>query len=183
GEALLPSGCSGFYRADMLAEIGLFDEEFFAYADDVDIGLRARLAGWECSYVPTAKVYHKYSASSAAHSPFKAFLVERNRIWVLFKYFPVELILLSPVFTLLRLMLHFFGAITGRGASGKFSEQHSVFKALTIILKAWRAAFVSLPNIVKQRIANSRLRRLGRIEFYRLLCKFGISAREVALKE
>lgn len=182
-EAFFPSGCAGLYRREMLDEIGLLDEEFFAYADDVDIGLRARLAGWRCTYVPTAKVYHKYSASSAAYSPFKAFLVERNRIWVLLKYFPIELIFLSLFFTLLRFTVHFFGALTGRGASGKFSEQHSIFKALAILLKAWRAAVASLPSIVKQRIANSRLRRIGRLEFYRLLCRFRISAREVALKE
>jgi GT2 family glycosyltransferase len=182
-EALFPSGCAGLYRADMVAKIGLFDEEFFAYADDVDLGLRARLAGWGCTYVPTAKVYHKYSMSSSAYSPFKAFLVERNRIWVLLKYFPLELILLSPFFTLLRLIIHLYGAATGRGASGKFSEQHSVFKALSILLKAWTAVFLSLPDITRRRLANSRLRRIGRIDFYRLLCKFRISAREVALKE
>ncbi len=183
GEALSPSGCAGLYRGEMLAEIGLFDEDFFAYADDVDIGLRARLAGWGCRYVPSAKVYHKYSASSAAYSPFKAFLVERNRIWVLFKNFPLELIILSPFFTLLRLIIHLFGAITGRGASGRFSEQHSVFKALAILLKAWCAAFVALPSIFKQRLAASRLRRLRRAEIYRLLCTYRLSAREVALKD
>ena len=96
GEALFPSGCAGLFRKEMLDEIGLFDEDFFAYADDVDIGLRARLAGWKCVYVPSARVYHKYSSSSSAYSPFKAFLVERNRIWVLLKYYPVELILASP---------------------------------------------------------------------------------------
>ncbi len=181
-EAFFPSGCAGLYRREVLTKIGLFDEEFFAYADDVDIGLRARLAGWGCQYVPSAKVYHKYSASSAAYSPIKAFLVERNRIWVLFKYFPPELILLSPVFTFVRLLVHFFGAITGKGASGKFSEQHSILKALTILLKAWWAAFLGFHRIFTQRHAISRLRRIGRVDFYRLLCMFRLSAREVALK-
>jgi len=183
GEAFFPSGCAGLYRREMLTEIGLFDEEFFAYADDVDIGLRARLAGWSCRYVPSAKVYHKYSASSAAYSPFKAFLVERNRIWVLLKYFPLELILLSPVLTFVRLLVHLFGAVTGKGASGKFSEQHSVFKALAILLKAWWAAIAALPHIITQRRAAAQLRRLSRLDFYRLLCTFGISVREVALKD
>jgi hypothetical protein len=167
----------------MLDEIGLFDEEFFAYADDVDIGLRARLAGWECRYVPTAKVYHKYSASSSAYSPFKAFLVERNRIWILLKYFPLELIAVSPWFTFLRLLAHWYGAIMGKGASGRFSEQHSVLQALTILFKAWGAALMGLPHIVKQRLADSGLRRISRPAIYRLLYEYRLSIKEIALKD
>jgi GT2 family glycosyltransferase len=182
GEAFFPSGCAGLYSREVLTEVGLFDEDFFAYADDVDVGLRARLAGWGCQYVPSAKVYHKYSASSAAYSPMKAFLVERNRIWVLFKYFPPELILLSPIFTLVRLFVHLFGAITGKGASGKFTEQHSIYKAMTILFKAWWAAILGFHRIFAQRHAISRLRRISRLDFYRLLCMFRLSVREVALK-
>jgi GT2 family glycosyltransferase len=183
GEAFFPSGCAGLYRKEMLDEIGLFDEEFFAYADDVDIGLRARLAGWGCQYVPTAKVYHKYSSSTEAYSPFKAFLVERNRIWVLLKYYPVEMILASPCFTLLRLVTHLFGAITGQGASGKFSRQHSLLRAASILCKAWGAALKGMPRILKQRKAFSPIRRLGRSDLYKLFCKYRISVREIALKE
>ncbi len=161
-EAFFPSGCAGLYRRKMLDEIGLFDEAFFAYADDVDLGLRARLAGWQCIYVPSAKVYHKYSASSSAHSPFKAFLVERNRIWVLLKYYPIEMIVISPFVTLTRLLVHLYGALTGKGASGRFSEQNSVLQAMAILLKAWYSALSALPGIIRQRRAFSKLRRIGR---------------------
>jgi GT2 family glycosyltransferase len=183
GEALFPSGCAGLYSRAMLDEIGLFDEEFFAYADDVDIGLRARLAGWGCSYVPGARVYHKYSSSSDAYSPLKAFLVERNRIWILLKYYPVEMILVSPCFTLLRLLAHLLGAVTGQGASGRFSRQHSVFQAIEILFRAWIAALKGMPGVLQQRRAFSRKRRLGRIALYRLFCMHRISVREIALKE
>jgi GT2 family glycosyltransferase len=183
GEAFFPSGCAGLYRREMLNEIGLFDEAFFAYADDVDLGLRARLAGWQCVYVPSAKVYHKYSASSSAHSPFKAFLVERNRIWVLLKYYPIEMIMISPFSTLMRLLIHLYGALVGRGASGRFSEQNSVSQAVAILLKAWCSALSALPSIIRQRRAFSKLRRIGRRELYRLFYQFRISAREIALKE
>jgi len=183
GEAFFPSGCAGLYRRKMLDEIGLFDEEFFAYADDVDLGLRARLAGWQCLYVPSAKVYHKYSASSSAHSPFKAFLVERNRIWVLLKYYPVEMILISPFGTVARLLFHLYGALAGKGASGRFREQQSIFHAMAVLLRAWYSAFSALPNIIRQRRAFSKLRRIGRCELYRLFREFRISAYEIALKE
>jgi GT2 family glycosyltransferase len=182
-EAFFPSGCAGLYRREMLDEIGLFDEEFFAYADDVDLGLRARLAGWQCIYVPSAKVYHKYSASSSAHSPFKAFLVERNRIWVLLKYYPIEMIVISPFVTLTRLLVHLYGSLTGKGASGRFTEQNSVLKAVAILLKAWYSALSALPDIIRQRRAFSKLRRIGRRELYRLFREFRISAYEIALKE
>src|SRR5260370_21202229 len=46
--ALLPSGCAALYRREMLDEIGLFDESFFLYCEDTDLGLRARWAAWEC---------------------------------------------------------------------------------------------------------------------------------------
>jgi GT2 family glycosyltransferase len=182
-EAFFPSGCAGLYRGAMLDEIGLFDEAFFAYADDVDLGLRARLAGWQCIYVHSARVYHKYSASSSAHSPFKAFLVERNRIWVLLKYYPVEMILISPFVTLTRLLVHLYGALTGKGASGRFSEQNSVLQAAAVLLKAWWSAFSALPDIIRQRRVISKLRRIGRRELYRLFFTFRISAYEIAMKE
>ena len=70
---------------------------FFAYGEDVDLGLRARWAGCDCFYVPAAVVYHKYSATTGTYSPQKAFLVERNRLWMLFKNFPVADILLLPL--------------------------------------------------------------------------------------
>jgi len=182
-EAFFPSGCAGLYRRELLNSTGLFDEEFFAYADDVDLGLRARLAGWGCIYVPSAKVHHKYSSSSSAYSPFKAFLVERNRIWVLLKYYPWELIAVSPYFTAKRLLLHLFGAVAGKGASGKFSEQHSMFHAFGILIKAWFSALKALPRVLRQRRAFAPVKRISRSELDVLFRTYSISAREIALKE
>jgi GT2 family glycosyltransferase len=183
GAAFFPSGCAALYSRDVFDDVGLFDEEYFAYADDVDLGLRARLAGRRCVFVPTARVYHKYSASSSAHSPFKAYLVERNRLWVLLKYFPCELILASPYFTFKRLALHFYGALAGRGASGRFAEEHSLFAAFGILLKAWGGALLRLLPVLRHRRAFMRRKRIPRKELYRLFRAFGISAAELALKE
>jgi len=182
-EALFPSGCACLYRRKMLDETGLFDEDFFAYADDVDMGLRGRLAGWGCRYVPEAVVYHKYSSSSSAYSPFKAFLVERNRIWVLLKYYPFELVLASPYFTLKRLILSLYGALSHQGASGKFVDQNSLGTALWILIKAWAAALVGMPKVLRQRRAFGRLTRLRRKDFYHLHRRFSLSTYEIALKE
>ncbi|MGC1454969.1 MAG: hypothetical protein WA946_07235, partial [Nitrospirota bacterium] len=95
----------------------------------------------------------------------------------------VEMILISPFATLTRLLVHLYGALTGKGASGRFSEQNSIFQAMAILLKAWYSALSALPDIIRQRRAFSRLRRIGRRELYRLFRKFRISAYETALKE
>jgi GT2 family glycosyltransferase len=182
-DVLLPSGCAALYRRLLFDELGLFDEGFFAYADDVDIGLRARLAGWGCKFVPKAVVYHKYSASSSPYSPMKAFLVERNRLWVLLKYYPFDLVLVSPYFTGKRLVLSLYGALTGKGASGKFTDQNSLGKAVLILFRAWCAAARGMPEILRQRRAFQSKKQLGRMAFYRLHQRFSLSASEVALKE
>ena len=54
-QVMLPSGCAAVYRRDMLDEIGLFDESFFLYCEDTDLGLRARWKLWECVYVPEGR--------------------------------------------------------------------------------------------------------------------------------
>ena len=66
-EILFPSACSALYRKDMLDEVGYFDEDFFAYGEDTDLGLRGRLAGWKAFSAPNAIVYHHYSGSTGRY--------------------------------------------------------------------------------------------------------------------
>jgi GT2 family glycosyltransferase len=183
GEVLSPSGCAGVYRNEMLDEIGLLDETFFAYGEDVDLGLRARWAGWGCHYVPDAVVYHKYSATTGTYSPQKAFLVERNRLWILFKNFPLRDILASPIYTGYRYAMHFRGAVSGKGSSGRFAQDHSAWRLFGIILKAECAGLSGLPGVLGQRMRIRRNRKIGAGEFRDLLRRFSMSAREVALKD
>src|SRR5262249_42508418 len=70
-EALLPSGSAALYRRAMLDEIGGFDEDFFLYCEDTDLGLRARWAGWKCWYTPDAVVHHRYSHTAGRASILK----------------------------------------------------------------------------------------------------------------
>jgi hypothetical protein len=183
GEVLSPSGCAGCYSRRMLDEIGLLDESFFAYGEDVDLGLRGRWAGWTCTYVPSAVAYHKYSATSGTYSPQKAFLAERNRIWLLFKNFPVVDILCSPFHTVLRYSLHLKGAVTGKGASGRFAREFSVGSLLRVILNAEIAALRGLPEILRKRRECRVYRRIGAREFRRLVRRYALTAEEVALKD
>ena len=84
---------AALYRRTMLQEIGLFDEDFFAYCEDGDLSFRAQLAGYRCLYVPEAVVYHIGSASSGGkRSPTATRLGTRNGLWLLVKNLPVPLV-------------------------------------------------------------------------------------------
>jgi GT2 family glycosyltransferase len=83
-----PSGAAALYRRSMLDEIGLFDEDFFAYYEDVDLAWRGQWAGWQCLYAPMAVAHHVHSATSVQGSPFKTRLLARNRIWAWLKNYP-----------------------------------------------------------------------------------------------
>lgn len=72
------SGGASLYSAAMLRDIGLFDEDFFAYFEDVDISFRAQLAGWNVYFAPKARVYHRISATSSRISGFGSFQTAKN---------------------------------------------------------------------------------------------------------
>jgi hypothetical protein len=81
------------------------------------------------------------------------------------------------------LLFRLSGTLTDKVASGRFSEQHSVFRAMAILLRAWYSALSALPSIIRQRWAYSKRGRIGRRELYRLFCEYRISAYEIAIKE
>jgi len=182
-EVLFPSGCAALYRREMLEEIGLFDEDFFAYGDDTDLGLRGRWAGWKCLYVPKAVVYDKYSGATGSYSPFKAFYVERNRVWIAVKYFPPGLLYKSPYYTLKRFILQSYGALFHQGAAGKFTEEFSARELLVILIKAYFSALGAMVKIWRKRREIRKLKKISNEEIFSWFKKYGISARELALKE
>lgn len=89
--------CAGaaLYRREMLDEIGLFDEDFFMYMEDVDLSFRARYAGWRCVFVPDAVAYHHHGGTSGVGSDTAVYYGNRNILWVVFKNFPRTLLLSS----------------------------------------------------------------------------------------
>ena len=182
-EVFFPSGCAALYTRELFDRIGGFDPDFFAYGDDTDIGIKARLAGWKCLYVPTAVVYHKSSATAGAYSPFKAYLVERNRVWILLKYFPLLRIFFSLFYTSLRFTLQAYGAFAGTGAAGRFVEGSSKLALLKVLFKAYYDALAKLPLILKKRKDFKVHIKTSQEEFSSWLKRFGISAREIALRD
>lgn len=95
------SVCAGaaLYRKKVFDEIGLFDESFFAYMEDVDISFRSRIHGYYNVYCPDAKVYHIGSATSGSrYNDFKVNLAARNNIYVQYKNMPLLQLLINLPF-------------------------------------------------------------------------------------
>ncbi len=84
------TGGAAAYRRQMLQDVGVFDESFFAYLEDVDLAFRAQLRGWACLYEPEARAYHRGSATGGG--PLASFYNGRNLIRLLAKNLPTGLV-------------------------------------------------------------------------------------------
>jgi GT2 family glycosyltransferase len=178
-EILFPSACAALYRREMLEEIGFFDEDFFAYAEDSDLGLRGRLAGWQALAATRAVVYHKYSQTGGSLSPFKVYHVERNHYWVAAKNFPLSKIMLLPFSTALRYFEQGRAVLQGIGTGSEFRAGGSQKELVIALLKAIRDSVVGIPQILRKRRAVMTSRKLPKAEFLRLLHQHRISFKEL----
>lgn len=91
-EVFAACAAAALYRVDALADIGGFDEDYFCYNEDVDVGFRLRLRGLGCWYVPEAVVRHVGSAVTGRHSDFSLFHGHRNLVWTWVKNMPARLL-------------------------------------------------------------------------------------------
>lgn len=92
GEIFAPCAAAALYRRDAFLEAGGFDEEYFCYFEDVDLGFRLRLLGHGCRYVPDAEVRHVGSAVTGRRSPFSLYHGHRNLVWTWCKNMPGPLL-------------------------------------------------------------------------------------------
>ena len=89
-------GGAAIYRRKIFDEIGLFDENHFAYLEDIDLGYRARIQGYENLYIPGAIVYHAGSGfSGSRYNDFKISLTAKNSIYLIYKNMPMAQIILN----------------------------------------------------------------------------------------
>lgn len=135
-EIFSPCAAAALYRRSALLEVGGFDEDFFCYIEDVDLGFRLRLAGHKCLSVPDAVVDHVGSASTGGKgSDFAVFHGHRNLVWCFVKNMP------NPLFPPL-LFAHFLQSIltglvfTGRGQGSAFLL--AKWHAITAVSKFWK---------------------------------------------
>lgn len=180
-EVLLASGSACLYRSSMLAETGGFDDSFFLYCEDTDLGLRARWAGWTCRYAPAAVVHHRYSHSAGRASKLKAYFVERNRLLLIVKTFPLSRLLTALLATPVRYFYHLLAMRRGQGAAAQFQRDgESAWTLIGCVLRAHGAAIARLPRAWRQR---RRIRKSAKISvsaFHAVLDRYSISLRKVA---
>ncbi len=91
-DRLIFGACAGAaaYRRTLFEGIGLFDDSLVAYCEDVDLNLRAHLAGWQCVFAPRARIYHRLSATGGG--PFASYCCGRNFIVVALRDLPAPIL-------------------------------------------------------------------------------------------
>jgi len=178
-EVLLFSGCACLLRMTTLKEVGLFDEDFFAYCEDTDLGLRMRRAGWNIVVAPGAYVKHFYSMTGGKFSLQKVYWVERNHFWSAAKNFPWLLLAVVPVITLMRYFVQGYSVLKGVGELNEFTKQTGLPAVISTVAKAYMDMFVKLPVMISKRYRFRKVHHIGNMEMFRLIWKYHLPVREI----
>lgn len=157
-EIFSPCAAAALYRRSALLAVGGFDEDFFCYVEDVDLGFRLRLAGSRCLYVPQSVVHHVGSGTTGGKcSDFSVYHGHRNLVWMFVKDMPGLLFcLLLPLHEALNLVSIVWFAWRGQGR---------------VILRAKWDAVLGLPKMwrKRQQIQKARVASIG--DIWRVLDK------------
>ncbi len=137
GEIFTPCAAAALYRREDVLAVGGFDEDFFCYFEDVDLGFRLRLAGKRCFYLPDAIVRHVGSATTGRRSDFAVYHGCRNLIWCWWKNMPGAVLWRHlPAHLLFNLLLLVTVLRNGQGR---------------VVLRAQRDALGGLPRMLRRR--------------------------------
>jgi GT2 family glycosyltransferase len=175
-----PDGCAALYRRRLFEQIGGFDEDFFAYADDAELGLRARTAGWKAVLAPAAIVHHQRGSTLGKYSAERIRLIERNRLWLAIIHFPIWLLVWNPLFYALRLAAGFWSGLRGRGEAGQVKGFRAKMKLAKTLLAADLEALLALPRVWRKRQQWRARRRWNDREVFRLLYRHRLSLAEMS---
>lgn len=179
-EVLWPDGAACMYRKSMLDQIGGFDEDLFAYGDDAELGLRARIAGWRCIYMPKAVVRHHRGTTLGLFSFRRVRLIERNRVLLAAKLFPGTLLWQNGIHYLARLAAGARAAARGKGEIGRFPGWKAKFKALLALIAGDLEALAMMPRTISKRRRLKSIRRLSSRQVEQLLRSHTISLRTLS---
>lgn len=145
-EIFSPCAAAALYRRQAVMDVGGFDEGYFCYIEDVDLGFRLRLAGQFAMYVPDAVVHHVGSASTGGqHSDFAVYHGHRNLVWTYIKNMPGVLFwMLLPLHMLMNFLIIILFVLRGQGKV----ILRSKWDALKGIPNTWRKRRVIQANRV-----------------------------------
>lgn len=136
-EVFSACGAAAIYPIEAYRQADGFDEDYFSYIEDVDLGFRLRLMGYKCMYLPDAVVHHVGSASTSRRSNLAVYYGQRNWVWTYFKDMPgISVWLLVPVHLLANLLQIILAVFRGQGR---------------VTMQAKRDAIRGLPAIFKKR--------------------------------
>jgi GT2 family glycosyltransferase len=152
GYVIAVNGGSAIYRKKMFMELGGFDREYFIYNEETDLCMRAFIRGWKCLFVPQSVVYHKEGESFKKSRGKNLYFHERNRMWFIFRLYPLSFIIRHLVPLLLEEMR-------------TIKRDVFVMKAPLRYLKARIHGFAGLFRNIKERRKNVRLFRGRKNEF------------------
>ncbi|PWU03971.1 MAG: glycosyltransferase family 2 protein [Terriglobia bacterium] len=179
-EVLWPDGCAALYRKEMLDQIGGFDEDFFAYGDDAELGLRARIAGWRCIYTPQAVVRHHRGSTMGKDSVRRLELIERNRLLLAIKLFPASLLALNPVYFALRLAAGILAVHRGVGDTVHFPGWRGKWRMAQALVRGDVDALRMARRIWRKRAEVQRFRRLDARSVRKLILTHRLGWKDVA---
>ncbi|HKW98970.1 MAG TPA: glycosyltransferase family 2 protein [Bryobacteraceae bacterium] len=168
-EALWPDGCAAMYRKQMLEQIGGFDEDFFAYGDDAELGLRARIAGWKCLYVPEAVVRHHRGATLGRESTRRLELIERNRVLLAVKLFPGSLLWRNWLYYLARLVAGVWASMRGAEETSRFPGWRGKLRMAGALVRGDVQALWITPRMWRKRREVQKIRKLSPRDVRQLL--------------
>ncbi len=141
-EEYIFGACAGaaLYRSEIFKKVGYFDEDFFAYYEDVDFSFRMQLAGYKCFYNPRAVCYHKRGATTGSRTGFQTMLCEKNLIALRIKNYPLSTFLKGlPFFMIVRIKRYYL-----------FLTRHS-FSLFMSAVKGYLKGLAGIPKSLKKR--------------------------------
>lgn len=171
------SAGAALYRREVFHAVGLFDGDFVAYYEDLDLAWRARLAGWEARFAPGAIVHHKYSASTSPRAVWKTYQGERNRIWNLVQNYPWRYAAVGVPWNASRvasaLGRHFFSK------RERHPDSPSLGAFSTAILRARLDAYAGIPGALGKRRRRRAYTRVDPAAAGRWLRAYGVRIRDM----
>lgn len=182
-ETLFPSGCASLYSLAAVQRVGGFDQDFFAYGDDTDLGLKIRALGLKCLYTPHAIVNHLQSYTLGAYSLKKVYFIERNRVWIMIKHLPVHWVIISPIYTFLRLFSAYRAGKKRAGLAGEIAKRNSSVQLGLTIIRAWLDALRKAPKMYRKRRELSKMRVISNVAWKEILTRFAASLKNMSFDQ
>lgn len=156
------SGGAAIYRQEMLDDIGLFDEDLVAYAEDLDLSFRAQLRGYRCLYVPTAVVYHRGSGTYQRESPAAVYYGSRNILIVILKNMPMALLcrywprmLAAQIYQVVYFTLRGRGWAAMRGKMAALRQLKTTLAKRKAIMQTQRVSDVHIDSMLQRGFRDS----------------------------